>query len=496
MLTINTEEGLQMTFEKTTKSIYIDGNWQDVQLDKSETIYNPTTLERLTDVAYGGFEETEAAIRAATNAFPKWSDKTGRERSRILYKAHQLMMDSKERLAYILTKEQGKPLKEATGEVIGAANFLLWYAEEANRAYGEWIPSSIKSKRMLVVPQPIGVVGAITPWNFPSSMVTRKLAPALAAGCTVVLKPSPETPLSAIEIVKIFEQAGMPKGVINLVTGDAEAIGECMLKNKHVQMITFTGSTAVGKYLMRESADHVKKIALELGGHAPVIVFEDADIDQAVTLSLASKFRNNGQTCICANRLYVQVSIKDKFTQKLKEKVAELHVGDGLDSNVDLGPLINEQASEKIELHVQDAVTKGAEVVSGGKKWSNDKLAGHFFEPTVLININEEMRIMNEETFGPVIPIQSFTDEQTVIDLANNTDYGLAAYVFTEKTSRAIRVSEKLNYGIVGVNDVFPAVPEAPFGGIKQSGIGKEGGHYGMEEFLEKKFISIGYDTD
>lgn len=480
-------------FEKVMKSIFIDGTWKNADNQKTETIYNPATLEAITEVAYGGANETEEAIQAASRAFPIWSEMTGRERSRILYKAAQLMTDDADRLGEILTLEQGKPLNEAIGEVKGAANFLLWYAEEASRGYGEWIPSSVKSKRMLVIPQPVGVVGAITPWNFPASMITRKLGPALAAGCTVVLKPAPETPLSAIEIVKIFDKAGMPKGVVNLVTGDAQAIGNAMLTNKKVRLITFTGSTAVGKYLMREGSEHVKKLSLELGGHAPSVVFEDADIDKATTLVLGSKFRNNGQTCICTNRLYVHESIADAFTTMLKDKVAKMKIGAGLEDNVELGPLINNKALEKVQSHVEDAVKKGAQIISGGSKWDGN-LAGYFYNPTILSDVTDDMLIINEETFGPIIPIQTFTDEDEALRKANDTDYGLAAYIFTENTNRAIRASEKLEYGIVGVNDVFPAVPEAPFGGIKQSGIGKEGGHHGMDEFLERKFISIGIE--
>ncbi|MFD2045265.1 NAD-dependent succinate-semialdehyde dehydrogenase [Ornithinibacillus salinisoli] len=476
-----------------TESIYINGKWKEVESSQTQVIYNPATLEPITEVAYGGAQETKEAIDAASQAFSTWSEMTGRQRSRVLYKASEFMRKDAERLGKILTREQGKPLNEAIGEVKGAAGFLLWYAEEASRGYGEWIPSSVKTKRMLVIPKPIGVVGAITPWNFPSSMITRKLGPALAAGCTVVLKPSPETPLSAIEIVKIFEKAGMPAGVVNLVTGDAEAIGKEMLSNKEVKLITFTGSTEVGKYLMRESANHVKKVALELGGHAPIIAFEDADIEKATTLALGSKFRNNGQTCICANRLYVHESIAEEFTNVLKEKVLQLKVGSGFDQGTDLGPLISENAAKKVQAHLDDAVQKGANIVCGGSKWDGD-LQGYFYPPTVISNVTDDMVVMREETFGPLFPIQTFSDEGSVIQKANNTDYGLAAYIFTENTSRTLRVAEKLDYGIVGVNDVFPAVPEAPFGGIKQSGHGKEGGHHGMDEFLEKKFISIGIE--
>lgn len=481
--------------EQETKSIFINGEWQPLDPKKTASVMNPATMEAVTKVANGGTEETKEAITAATNAFNEWSTMTGRKRSRILYKASELLRNDAERIGNILTTEQGKPLPEAIGEVKGAAAFLLWYAEEASRGYGEWIPSSIKSKRMLVIPQPVGVVGAITPWNFPASMITRKIGPALAAGCTVVLKPSSDTPLSAIEIVKIFERAEMPKGVVNLVTGDSSEIGDALLTNNDVRMITFTGSTAVGKHLMRESADHVKKLALELGGHAPFIAFEDADLDKATSMALASKFRNNGQTCICTNRLYVHESIADEFTNMLTEKTKQLKIGNGLEEGIEIGPLISEDAIVKVQSHLDDAVKKGADVLTGGKKWDSD-LAGHFFEPTVLGDVDDGMKIMSEETFGPIIPIQTFTDEDLVVEKANDTDYGLAAYVFTENTSRALRVSEKLEYGIVGVNDVFPAVPEAPFGGIKQSGVGKEGGYYGMEEFLEQKFISIGIDPE
>ncbi|HLR04079.1 MAG TPA: NAD-dependent succinate-semialdehyde dehydrogenase [Virgibacillus sp.] len=477
--------------EHVTKSIFINGEWREVESNNTETIYNPATLEAITDVANGGMQETRDAIDAAKSAFPAWSEMSGRKRSRILYKASELMHENAKQLGEILTTEQGKPLQEGIGEVKGAANFLLWYAEEASRAYGEWLPSSVSSKRMLVIPQPVGVVGAITPWNFPSSMITRKLGPALAAGCTAVLKPSPETPLSAIEIVKIFEKAGMPAGVVNLITGNAEDIGKEMLENKDVRMITFTGSTDVGKYLMREGSAQMKKVSLELGGHAPIIVFDDADLDKAATLSLASKFRNNGQTCICANRLYVHEAVAKEFANKLKEKVEQMKIGSGMEEGVDVGPLINEQASEKVQSHLDDAIKKGAQVMTGGHKW-NGNMKGYFYEPTVLKNITDDMLLMNEETFGPLLPIQTFTEDDVAIQKANDTNYGLAAYIFTESTSRTLRVSEKLEYGIVGVNDVFPSMPESPFGGIKQSGNGKEGGHHGMEEFMEQKFISIG----
>ncbi|WP_430788181.1 NAD-dependent succinate-semialdehyde dehydrogenase [Virgibacillus flavescens] len=478
---------------KKIDSIFIDGIWQGADTGKTEMVYNPATLDAISEVSYGGTDETERAVQAASEAFKTWGQTTGRNRSQILYKASQIMMDEADRLGKILTIEQGKPLKEAVGEIKGAANFLLWYAEESSRGYGELIPSSVKSKRLMVVPQPIGVIGAITPWNFPASMITRKIGPALAAGCTVVLKPSPETPISAIEIVKILERSGLPKGVVNLVTGDAQEIGNVFLTSKEVRLITFTGSTKVGKYLMRESANHVKKLSLELGGHAPIIVFEDADIEKAAELSLGSKFRNNGQTCICANRLYVHESVAEKFTNMLADKINQLKIGNGLIDDTDLGPLINESAAEKVQAHLDDAVEKGANIVTGGSKWSGD-MEGYFYQPTILSDATDDMTIMIEETFGPVLPIQTFNDEELVIEKANDTDYGLAAYIFTESTSVALRVSERLEYGIVGVNDVFPSLPEAPFGGIKQSGLGKEGGHHGMHEFLEMKLISISLD--
>ncbi|GAA0487806.1 NADP-dependent succinate-semialdehyde dehydrogenase [Salinibacillus aidingensis] len=476
-------------FDSAIHSIFIDGEWRSAVSNQTEPVYNPATLKTITEVAYGGQKETNEAVQAAKRAFADWSRLSPRKRSNILYKASEYMLEDVDRLGTILTMEQGKPLKEAKGEVKGAAGFLRWYAEEANRVYGEWIPSSNTRNRLLVIPQPVGVVGAITPWNFPASMITRKIGPALAAGCTVILKPAPETPLSAIEIIKIMEKAGMPKGVVNLVTGNAEEIGQEFLSNKDVRMITFTGSTAVGKYLMRESAEHVKKVSLELGGHAPIIVFDDADLDVAAELTLGSKFRNSGQTCICANRVYVQRSIWEPFQQKLIEKIKELQPGNGLEDGTTMGPLINQQAVEKVKDHYDDATSKGAEVLYTGKTQKDD-LQGYFYPPTVLGNVNDDMKVMNEETFGPIIPIQPFDEEETAINWANDTDYGLAAYIFTEGYRRSVRVSEQLDYGIVGINEVFPARAEAPFGGVKQSGIGKEGGHYGIEEFVEHKYIA------
>ena len=478
------------TFDANTKGIFVNGEWKEAKSGETEVVDNPTTLEKLTEVSNGDFDDATDAIDAAYEAFPEWSKMSPRKRSNILYRAYELMMEDVDRLGEILTLEQGKPLKEAKGEIKGAASFLQWYSEEANRIYGEMIPASREGNRQFVLPQPAGVVGAITPWNFPSSMITRKCGPALAAGCTVVLKPAMETPLSAIEIAKIFEKAGLPKGVFNLVTGKAQEIGEAFLTNDKVRKITFTGSTEVGKYLMRESADQLKKVSLELGGHAPILVFEDADLETAANLTLASKFRNAGQTCICANRVYVQESIKEEFSKVLLEKVKELNVGNGLNDDVDIGPLINENGTEKVQDHLTDATDKGARILCGGTKWDGE-YEGHFFEPTLLDNITDDMKVMNEETFGPLLPLQTFKTEEEAIKAANNTKYGLAAYFFTENLDRTFRVSESLEYGMVGVNEVFPSVAEAPFGGIKQSGFGKEGGHHGIDDFVVKKLVTI-----
>jgi succinate-semialdehyde dehydrogenase / glutarate-semialdehyde dehydrogenase len=479
------------TFSRYTKTIFIDGTWQDAKSGKTLPVQNPATLETITEVSHGDERDAEQAVRAARQAFSDWSGKTARERSQFLYAAYEKMKEQKEELAVILTTEQGKPLKEARAEIDSAASYFLWYAEEANRLYGEIIPSSNKHKRLMVIPQPIGVVAAITPWNFPASMITRKLAPALAAGCTVVLKPAPETPLTAYRIVKILEEVGIPPGVVNLVTGDAVSIGQCWMNHPDVRLITFTGSTEVGRLLMKGSADQVKKLSLELGGHAPVIVFEDADLDLAAELTLASKFRNCGQTCICANRVYVQQSVWDAFLDKLTAKVKRLSIGIGTEETTDIGPLINEEAVRKVQDHLNDAVQKGASVLYGGKRWEGPH-RGYFFEPTVLANVSKEMKVMNEETFGPILPLQPFAEEAEVIRQANDTPYGLAAYIFTDSLHRAYRVMEKLEYGIVGINDVFPAVAEAPFGGVKQSGLGKEGGKEGIFEFVELKYVSMG----
>ncbi|MFG6114832.1 NAD-dependent succinate-semialdehyde dehydrogenase [Halobacillus sp. MO56] len=473
----------------TTKGMYINGDWVGSESDSWIEVLNPATREKIAEIPSGSDKETKKAIQAADQAFTEWAEKTARERSTYLYKAYNLMLERKEKLASLLTEEQGKPLNEARGEIEFAASFLLWYAEEANRVYGEMIPASKKHKRLWVVPKPVGVVAAITPWNFPAAMVTRKVAPALAAGCTVVLKPAEQTPLSAIEIVKIFEEVGLPKGVLNLVAGDPEKIGNEIMESSSVRLITFTGSTKVGKLLMEGAAKTVKKLSLELGGHAPLLVFEDADLDLAVDQAIASKYRNCGQTCICTNRIYVHSSVKEQFVNKLEQKVKALQIGAGSEETVDVGPLINEEGLAKVKDQVQDATSKGAEVKTGGKQWEGP--GGFFYEPTILANVTDEMKIMSQETFGPVVPVQVFDHEEEAVKAANNTDYGLAAFLFTKDLDKAITIMEKLEYGIIGINDVFPGTAEAPFGGIKQSGLGKEGGHEGIREFLEMKYVSV-----
>jgi succinate-semialdehyde dehydrogenase/glutarate-semialdehyde dehydrogenase len=386
-----------------------------------------------------------------------------------------------------MTCEQGKPLVEARAEITYANGFFAWYAEEGKRIYGEMIPASLKNKRLFVTKQPVGVAAVITPWNFPAAMITRKVGPALAAGCTVVIKPANLTPLTAIKLVQLANEAGIPDGVVNVVTGDSKAIGETWLADPRVRKLTFTGSTEVGKSLMRGAADTVKKISLELGGHAPVIVMDDCDIDKAVDGVIAAKFRNAGQTCVCANRVYVHDTISEQFISKLIEKTTELKVGNGLDDGVVIGPLIDKKAIEKAQHHVSDAVDKGAKLELGGQVKEN-----LFFEPTILTNVTDDMICMTEETFAPIVPITLFKTEEEAILRANDSIYGLAAYVFTEDISRGIRISEQLDYGIVGLNDGSPSTPQAPFGGFKQSGLGREGGHYGIEEYLEVKYISLG----
>ncbi|QTC41785.1 NAD-dependent succinate-semialdehyde dehydrogenase [Bacillus sp. V3] len=467
-------------------NMLINGEEIGNDLPKTE-VTNPATSEVVATIPHGGKDEAVRAVDAADTAFRDWSKKSVYERSELIRKWYDLINDHKEDLAETMTREQGKPLKEAAGEIQYANGFISWYAEEGKRVYGEQIPATQTNKRLFVSKQPVGVVAVITPWNFPAAMITRKVAPALATGCTVVIKPANLTPLTALKMAALAEKAGIPKGVINVVTGDSKAIGEAWLEDMRVRKLTFTGSTEVGRQLMKGSADTIKKISLELGGHAPSIVMDDCDIDKAVEGVVASKFRNAGQTCVCSNRVYVHEDISEEFTQRLVKKVKELKVGNGLEEGVDIGPLIDEDAVEKVQKHIDDAVSKGAKVVTGGKAGK-----GLFFEPTVLTDVSEDMICMTDETFGPLAPISTFKTQEEAIERANDSIYGLAAYVFTENITRGIQICEQLEYGIVGLNDGVPSTPQAPFGGFKQSGLGREGGHQGIEEFLEVKYISVG----
>ena len=450
-------------------------------------VVNPFTQEEIADVPKGGKVEATRAVDEAYKAFPEWAALSAYERSDLLMKWHDLIERDKEDLAKTMTLEQGKPTKEAVGEIDYANGFNKWYVEEGKRLYGETIPATQQNKRMFVIKQPVGVVAAITPWNFPAAMITRKVAPALAVGCTVVIKPSRQTPLTAIKLGRLALEAGIPPGVVNVVTGDSNTISDAWLEDGRVKKITFTGSTEVGRGLMEKASATVKKVSLELGGLAPAIVMEDSDLEKAADGVIATKFRNAGQTCVCANRVYVQESIVEEFSKIFTDKVKALKAGDGLAYDTQIGPLIDEKAIEKVEMHVQDALNKGAKVATGGQK-----LEGLIYEPTVLTGVTEDMLCMNEETFGPVAPISTFKTEEEAIQRANDTIYGLAAYLFTENLSRGIRMSEQLEYGIVGLNDGSPSSPQAPFGGFKQSGLGREGGHQGIDEFVEVKYISVG----
>ncbi|MFA9386779.1 MAG: NAD-dependent succinate-semialdehyde dehydrogenase [Methyloceanibacter sp.] len=464
----------------------IGGKWTGM---RTLDVTNPATGAEIGCVPDFGQKETRAAIEAANAAFSEWSGKLAKERAVILRRWYELQRDHKEDLALIVTSEQGKPLAEARAEVDYAASFTEFYAEEAKRIYGEIIPTSKKSGRMLVLKQPVGVIGAITPWNFPLAMITRKISPALAAGCTLVVKPAPETPLCALALAELAVRAGVPPGVLNVVTGDPEAIGGELTSNPLVRMITFTGSTEVGKLLMRQSAATVKKLSLELGGNAPFIVFDDADVDAAVEGALASKYRNSGQTCVSADRILVQDGIYDSFAGKLAAEVAKLKVGAGTEEGVVQGPLIHEAAIAKVAAHVEDAVTRGAKVLTGGNRHA---LGGTFFEPTVLTEVTSDMTIAQEETFGPVAPLFRFRDEDEAVALANGTPYGLAAFFYTRDLSRSWRVAEALEYGMIGLNEGIISSELAPFGGVKESGQGREGSHHGIDEFVELKYVMMG----
>ncbi len=471
------------------EKMYINGKWITGDTQDYITVYNPADQQEIASVPSGGKKEAEEAAESAYKAFKTWSKTTAGERSLLLTKWFELIEKHKEDLAVCMTKEQGKPYQEALGEVGYANSFIQWYAEEGKRVYGDIIPASAPNKRIFVQKQPVGVAAIITPWNFPAAMITRKAAPALAAGCTVVIKPAEETPLTALKLVELAEEAGFPPGVINLVTGNPKEIGEQWLSDKRVRKVSFTGSTEVGKLLMRGAADTVKKLSLELGGQAPLIVMGKADVDTAVQETVKSKFRNAGQTCVCSNRIYVHRSVAGEFTEKLKLAVEQLKVGPGLEEGVHIGPLIDQKALEKVQRHVEEAKNSGAEIVTGGVSLSEQ--SGYYFAPTIIKGATGDMLCMNEETFGPVAPISIFDTEEEVVEKANDTDFGLAAYLFTEDLSEALRISENLEYGIVGVNDGLPSVPQAPFGGFKESGLGREGGYYGIEEYLEIKYTSL-----
>jgi len=469
------------------QSAYINGKWEAAESGRTFPVTNPATGEVLAQVADCGPAETQRAIAAAEAALPAWRAKTAAQRGALLMRWNDLILENAEDLALLMTLEQGKPLAESRGEIRYGASFIEWFAEEGRRVYGDIIPPHAPNLRVLVFKEPVGVVGAITPWNFPNAMITRKVAPALAAGCTVVVKPSEETPLSALALAELAERAGFPPGVLNIVTGlDAAAIGQELTKSKIVRKLSFTGSTAVGKQLMRQCADTVKKISLELGGNAPFIVFDDAELDAAVDGAIGAKFRNAGQTCVCANRLYVQSGIYDRFVEKFTEAVRKQKVGSGMEQGVSIGPLINTRALEKVERLLGDAVQKGAEVRTGGHA-----LEGTFFEPTVVTGIQTGMDLLQEEIFGPIAPIARFDTETEVVQLANNTQYGLAAYFYGRDVGRIFRVADALEYGMVGVNTGILGTAIAPFGGMKQSGIGREGSKYGIEEFLEIKYVCV-----
>lgn len=467
---------------------YIDGGWQDADSGRTIVVTDPATGEALGSVPGMGRGETRRAIEAAERALPGWRALTAKERGQKLRRWFELIMQHQDDLARLMTLEQGKPLAEARGEITYAASFIEWFAEEAKRVYGDTIPGHQADKRLLVIKQPVGVTAAITPWNFPAAMITRKAGPALAAGCTMVVKPASQTPFSALALAELADRAGIPRGVLNVVTGSAGEIGAELTGNPTVRKLSFTGSTEIGRQLMAECARDIKKVSLELGGNAPFIVFDDADLDAAVEGALLSKYRNNGQTCVCANRLYVQDAVYDVFVEKLRMAVMQLKVGNGLEEGVALGPLIDSKALAKVEEHIADAVQRGARLVTGGKPHA---LGGTFFEPTILADVPHEARVAREETFGPLAPVFRFHDEAEVIGKANDTEFGLASYFYARDLGRVFRVAEALEYGMVGINTGLISNEVAPFGGVKASGLGREGSKYGIEEYLEIKYLCL-----
>ncbi len=467
---------------------YIDGEWTGKDLEKIE-VTNPATGDVVGTVPQGTKADAEKAVSAAHKALNDWRNKPAAERAELLMKLNDLMLENVDELADLMTLENGKPRKESVGEVKYAASFIQWFAEEGKRVYGRIVPGKSESHRIQVLKQPVGVVAAITPWNFPAAMITRKMAPALAAGCTFIVKPPEQTPLTALKIAEYAEKAGIPKGVFNVVNGDAKELSKVFMDHKEVRKITFTGSTEVGKILIKQSAEQVKKTSMELGGQAPAIVCDDADLDHAVEQIVASKFRNSGQTCVCVNRIYAHQKIYDKFVEKLAAEVSKIKVGNGMEDGVDVGPLINKEGYEKVDRQVKDAINKGAVCLTGGEGKAENNT--YFYQPTVLKDANHDMEIMNIETFGPIAPVQKFETDEEAVKLANDTPFGLASYFFTKDISRGTRIAESLDYGIVGWNDGLPSAAQAPFGGMKQSGLGREGGAEGIEDYLETKYISL-----
>jgi len=468
---------------------YLDGQWLSAISNQTLNVTNPATGKLLGTVPRMGAEETRRAIETANAALPAWRAMTAKERAVILRRWFDLMLSNQEDLAIIMTAEQGKPLAESRGEILYAASFIEWFAEEGKRLYGDTIPAHARDKRIVVIKEPIGVCAAITPWNFPSAMITRKAGPALAAGCTMVVKPATATPYSALALAELGERAGIPAGVFSVITGSSSEIGTEMTSNPIVRKLTFTGSTEVGKQLTAQCAGTMKKVSMELGGNAPFIVFDDADLDAAVEGAIASKYRNTGQTCVCTNRLLIQAGVYDQFATKLATAVAAMKVGDGLKGDVQQGPLIDEGSVQKVEEHIADAVAKGATIALGGKR---HELGGTFFQPTILCNVTPQMLVAREETFGPVAPLFKFSTEQEAVQMANDTEFGLASYFYTRDIGRVWRVAEALEYGMVGINTGLVSTEVAPFGGVKESGVGREGSKYGIEEFVEVKYLCMG----